>query len=551
MVPISTEPTLADLIIRHEQDATLTPNRRRDLRSAVLRMSEITGVDPRATPASLRFMRPRINAVRPAKYNLTPKTWSNLRSNFRAAVVQAEPRQPRPSNTEWASLRAALPTKRMKNGLSRMIGFCEINAIRQAAVCDAVSDRFRDHLEADTNVPSPHDCHRLTCRLWNQAAETVPGWPSIRLSVPDQRRSRRSPLISSFPLSIQEELALYLNSLGGGDLFAEEAVQKSMATSTVRQRGVELGLALSALVASGRDPASITSLACLIEPSAFKSILRHYLKDGKARPFAQNIASTLTTVAKRWIKADAATLDRLKELQRRLGPQRKRLTQKNRALLRTLDDPDARARLLLLPESLANWAERRTPVRGALIMQMAVAIGILQSAPLRIANLAALRLDQHLVRPGGPRSLWQIDIPPHEVKNDQPLVHELPRCVTTLLDRYIRRFRPMLATPGNPHLFPVGSTYKSSKALSRQIHRVIADWVGIDMTPHQFRHFAGRVMQQHSPGAFAAISQLLGHKDVRTTIAYYAELDSLSAGRQFDSFLDAERNKARLRGRRS
>src|ERR1700730_8531150 len=91
MVSISTGPTLADLIARHEQDASLTPKRQRDLKSAVLRMSEITRVDPRITPASLRFMRPRINAVRQAKYNLTPKTWSNLRSNFRAALVQAAP----------------------------------------------------------------------------------------------------------------------------------------------------------------------------------------------------------------------------------------------------------------------------------------------------------------------------------------------------------------------------------------------------------------------------------------------------------------------------
>jgi hypothetical protein len=44
MVPISTEPTLADVIARHEEDASLTPGRRRDLKSAVLRISEITGV---------------------------------------------------------------------------------------------------------------------------------------------------------------------------------------------------------------------------------------------------------------------------------------------------------------------------------------------------------------------------------------------------------------------------------------------------------------------------------------------------------------------------
>jgi integrase len=135
-------------------------------------------------------------------------------------------------------------------------------------------------------------------------------------------------------------------------------------------------------------------------------------------------------------------------------------------LLRTLDDPDMRARFLFLPEHVANWAERRTPIKGAFAMQIAAAIAILQSAPLRIANLAGLRLDRHLVRPGVPRSLWQIDIPRHEVKNDQPLVHELPRRVTTLLDRYIRRFRPALAAPGNPYLFPVGSTQSLTRIIA-------------------------------------------------------------------------------------
>ena len=183
MVPISTEPTLVELIARHEQDPSLAPKRQRDLKSAVLRMSEITGVDPRITPASLRFMRPRINAVRPAKYNLSPKTWSNLRSNFRAAVVQAAPRQPRQPDTQWAPLRTVLPTKRMKNGLSRMIGFCEVNSIPPTAVSDAVSNRFRAHLEAETTVPSPHDCHRLTCRLWNQAV----GDPARLAADPTQR----------------------------------------------------------------------------------------------------------------------------------------------------------------------------------------------------------------------------------------------------------------------------------------------------------------------------------------------------------------------------
>jgi hypothetical protein len=208
--------------------------------------------------------------------------------------VHAAPRQPRRSDAEWLRLRTALPTRQMKKGLSRMIGFCELSSIPPTAVSDAVSDRFRAHLEADTNVPSPPDRHRLTCRLWNQAVETVPGWPMIRLSVPGHRKTRQSVPLTDFPLPLQREFAAYTESLRGDlfetgrgvDLF-EDASQKALAVSTVRQQTAELSLALSALVASGRDPAEITSLACLVEPEAFKTILRRYLKDdGKPRPFA-------------------------------------------------------------------------------------------------------------------------------------------------------------------------------------------------------------------------------------------------------------------------
>jgi integrase len=497
----------------------------------------------------MRFMRPLINAVRPAQYNLAPKTWSNHRSNFRAALVQPDARARKQADPEWSKLRLALPTKKMRVGLSRFIAFCDNQAIAPKAVCDEVSNRFRAHLEADTQVPDPHDCHRTACRLWNTAAENVLGWPRHQLDVPENRRPRQSTPITSFPVSLQQEFADYIESFRGTDLFAEDAPQKALALSTVRQRRVELALALSALVASGRDSASITSLACLVEPSAFAAVLRRYLKDGKPRPFARNIAQTLVSLARRWVRPDAAVLDKLCEWQRRLGHQ-KGFTEKNRALLRTLDDPVVREKLYVLPERMAHWAKRATPVRGAIIMQLAVAIAILQIGPLRIKNLAALRLDRHLVRPGGPKSLWQIDIPPHEVKNNQATVYELPRRATALIDRYIRRFRSSLAAPGNPYLFPVGSGHKTPHKLSQQIRKVLADWVGIYMTPHQFRHFAGRVLQQRCHYPSSAIAQLLAHKDVNTARTYYAPPDTLTAGRLYDEILEAERIKAQSHRRK-
>ena len=84
--------TLFDKADMLRQDIMLSQSRRRDLASAVLRMCEITGVDPRITPAWLQFMRPLIQRVHLAKYDMTPKTWSNLRLNFRAALVHALPR---------------------------------------------------------------------------------------------------------------------------------------------------------------------------------------------------------------------------------------------------------------------------------------------------------------------------------------------------------------------------------------------------------------------------------------------------------------------------
>jgi integrase len=546
--------TLSDVITRLEYDPFLAPARRRDLISGVRRVSKITGVEPLITPASLRFMRPLINAVRPARHNVSPKTWSNLCSNFRAALVHALPRQLRQPDRRWEKLRTMLPNKRFRSGLSRFIGFCEREAIPPTAVSDEVLARFRAYLETDTRVPSPPNCHRRTCRLWNTAADSIPDWPQSRLRLPDHRRPRRSLPLSSCPASLQEEFEHCVAPLRCGDRFAKDGPRKPLRPSTVGKIRAEVELALSAIVEAGRDPASITSLRCLFEPDAFETALRRYLNNDQEqtpRPTAHNIASSLIGLARRIMGSDAAALDQLAELRRLrrcLGPQPKCLTEKNRTLLCTLDDPAVRAKLYFLPERLGNWAERMTSVHGAVAMQIAVAIVILQSAPLRIGNLAGLRLDRHLVRPGGPRSLWQIDIPPHEVKNNQALVFEFPRRATALVDRYIRRFRPSLAAPGNPYLFPVGSRQKPPHWLSQQIRRVLADWVGIDMTPHQFRHFAARVLQQHSPGAFPAIAQLLGHKDVRTAMTY-ADPDTLSAGRQFDELLEADRSKARLRVR--
>jgi integrase len=171
-------------------------------------------------------------------------------------------------------------------------------------------------------------------------------------------------------------------------------------------------------------------------------------------------------------------------------------------------------------------------------------------------NLTGLRLDQNLVRPGGRHALWHLVLSGAEVKNGEPQEYELPPDVTRLLDRYLKRFRAALEPGDSQALFVAqGGKPKSQTTLSQQLTAVIRDRVGVRMTPHQFRHFAAKLLLEHSPGAFAAASQLLGHRNPKTTINFYAGIDTLTAGRHFDTILAAERARTvgakRPRTRRS
>src|SRR5271170_29899 len=201
--------TWGDVIRRLEEDASLLRAQRRDRISAIRRVCAIIGLDPGAVPASLEYLRPLLKRVHPAKHGLQPKTWANIRSNLRAALAQLRPRRPpRHLDRAWARWRAVLPNQRMKVGLSRLITSCERDGIAPAAVCDAVLDRFLAEVETDTLLPNPRDCHRRTCRLWNEAVDKVPGWPGARVNVPPPRAVRRTLPLSAYPERVQKEFEL-------------------------------------------------------------------------------------------------------------------------------------------------------------------------------------------------------------------------------------------------------------------------------------------------------------------------------------------------------
>jgi integrase len=355
--------------------------------------------------------------------------------------------------------------------------------------------------------------------------------------------------LDELPQSFQDELQAHLAWLGGADLFCDRPPPTVCKPSTIDLRRDNVRLAASALVASGVEPASIGSLADLVTRDRVKTILLFYIEKAERQvtAFTRGLATALLSIAEHWVRVSPEELADLKSLRRRLGNTALGLTPKNQATLRELSAPAVRHRLLALPQMLLQQAgsNRPTPERAAVTAQLAVAIDILIHAPMRMQNLIGLQLGEHLARPGGPRGLWHIVLPRHEVKNGEPLEYELPSATTRLVDVYLRQFRPALAPGASRQLFIVaGGAPKSQTTLAQQIKGAILEHVGVAMTPHQFRHFAAKLMLEHSPGAHGATSHLLGHRNLKTTVAFYSGLDSLSAGRQFDAILQREQARA-------
>jgi integrase len=227
-------------------------------------------------------------------------------------------------------------------------------------------------------------------------------------------------------------------------------------------------------------------------------------------------------------------------MRRRIDPGQTGMTDRNRARLRQFDDPANIKSLLSFPTRVF----RELPVDASpdhdlcIRAQSALAVAILLAAPLRVENIAGLRLDRHFVqyRRGGPRHMI---IPAAEVKNQKDLEFQLPADVSRLIDIYIERVVPLLDADLSQFLFPRRSGgAKAPAQLSAQIKRALRMHCGIDLNAHAFRHLAGKLFLERHPGEYATVQLLLGHKSIQTTIRAYCGLEQGDAIKRYDTLID-------------
>ncbi len=544
--------TLGDVLTALPGREDLARQRRHDLCSAVRRIAALLGRRPEEIAVDVEALRRQVALFTPAAARMSPRRWRNVRSLFTAAltltgVPMIRRRQKASWSPAWRHLLERVPDTYDRARLSRLAAYCSIQNIQPDQVGHEVVANFARQLLENSLIERPKQVHREACLAWNRAGASIPDWPAIQLDVPNRRRDYALP-VATYPATLGEDLEAYLAHLAGADLFGETCRQPASPV-TIKYTRQRIRLLATALVHAGREPASITGLPDLVEPEAAKAILTFFWTRNGKRKSGQlrQLASLLVNIAKHWVRVPDAQLARLRAMRKQVDPGRTGMTMRNRARLRQFDERENLARLIDMPAAILRELPRDAVPRyeQAVRVQSALAVAILLVAPMRVENLAGLRLDRHLVqtRPGSTRHLV---IPAHEVKNDVPLEFSMPAHVCTIIDVYLRRCRPLLMRAPSPFLFPSHSgAAKSPAQLAAQVTRAIARQTGLEINVHLFRHLSAMLFVRAFPGEYETVRLLLGHRSLTTTVNAYCGIEQADALRRYDDLIDQYRRNER------
>ena len=493
----------------------------------------------------------------PAMTGLSNTRWRNARSlvNFamqHVGIPHLPGRGGEPLSPVWSDLFYRLPTFGMKTGLTRFARYCSAQDILPEDVDDAVMTTFHRDMLTTGLVGKPNAVHRAACRVWNEAADSIAGWPQRRLAMPSYSQTFRLAW-DAFPPSLLADAIAYMDRPEGIDLEGDMDLRPLRAI-TAEKRLTRLRACASMLVHAGWDPKSLCGLADMVTVEAVKACLNFQIErqGGKRSPGLSDLAHMLQTIARHWAKVPPDHLEALRTISRRLSPGPRGMTEKNRRRLRQLNDPKNVQSLLSLPRTVfAEAARIPSPSHAEVVeVQSALAVELLQMLPMRIGNLAGLDISRHFKRHRGG---IQIVIPPGEVKNNREIEADLPRETVQLIDLYLKRYRPMLPDgQGTTWLFPGRNAQpKCTRTLGIQIGNCVRRRCGMAVNAHLFRHISAKLYLEEHPGQFDVVRLIHGHASDTTTKRFYSGTEMLAAAKQFDAFITAKRDGARRPARRS
>jgi site-specific recombinase XerD len=560
-IPLLIETSFADAIAIIAASDELPEQIRRHWTTSLRQIAKALDKPLEVIPARLTAIRADLAQLHHVPAGLTRKTLQNHKSNVKSALLwlareRRIPRHGAPLTPAWEELRAQIKDRFVRWRLSAFMRFCSASGIAPAEVDEVVLERFLRY-RAQSGTVSGDASGRRMARTWNSNVGIIRGWPRRHLTEPAVKPTTELPW-TQFPQGLRREVDRYLQGLTKVRRSRNGRRIRPLKPSTIRQRRMELTAAARMAVRTGVAIGDLNSLSALLSPDVAEKILDAYwTKNGETpKAFTIDLACKFLAIARETKCIDEAACERLDQMRQLLEDQRRGgLTDKNTALIRQVLTPGVWNRVVNLPQDLMSKARSQclsAPNRAAVTAQLAVAIAILTVAPVRLANLVAIKLGINLIKPGGPDSNYWLTFPDYDVKNRVRLEYPLKQYLTRMIDEYAHEFRPVLLRARNDDwLFPgQHGGAKASILFSGQITRRIYQATGLRMTVHQFRHAAGAIILKHRPGEYELVRQLLGHprdqsggstsagaKNVQTTINAYIGLENIHASEIFSKIV--------------
>lgn len=542
------EPSFADALSAIEQSTELSPQTRAQWASALRQIAKALDKPMETLPARWTSARFNVGRLHHATVGANAKTLANQKSNVKAALRwfgrehEVAPRGMR-LTTAWAALRDSIGDYGRKARLSGFMRYCSGCGIEPAAVSENALDQYFAYRKQTTSLATNLAARRSVARAWNVCVGHSAVWPQRKLTEP-ALQAADGLAWNDFPPGLQKDIDDYLSSLQKIRKGTNGKRSRPCSATTIRTRRAELVAMVRKAVRIGIPIERLNSLAALVHPDVAGPVLDAYWCDNGDEPkiFTIELASKLVGLG-RYVSLDQDAIDRLEGLRATLEEHRQGgLTEKNLAVVRKVLTPGVWRSVVNLPAQLMRDARASlpyAPIKAALTAQIAVAISILCFAPIRLGNLVAIRIDQNLIKPGGPKSPFWLSFPHYDVKNRVSLDFTFDDELTELIDEYIHQYRPHLIRGANSDfLFPGASGGpKTANMFSGQITDRIEEVTGLRLTVHQFRHAAAAVYLRYNPGAYEVVKRLLGHRNIQTTINFYCGLETVQANQEFGKII--------------
>jgi hypothetical protein len=224
-------PTLADVSRRIFVDSGLSEKRRRDVCSAINTMAKAANGTLEELLADPMVLRRRTAEFHPAHARISHKRWQNVKADVIFALRRYGPkggssRLPLQFTPPWQHLADSTTDNRIRWCLSRLFHYCSALGLEPSDVCQQTLVEFHKVLAQESLIGNPGELVRRTARVWNKAARTVPGWPTMLFEVVDQRDHYTIP-IEEFPETFQADVARFLDRVGSLKPFRRDGLKRS------------------------------------------------------------------------------------------------------------------------------------------------------------------------------------------------------------------------------------------------------------------------------------------------------------------------------------